>query len=465
MAKSKQEIIGYCLKCREKRVMSSTSAEFNRRGSPITRGVCSVCGTRMALTGRTKAHEGLEKPKPKSKPKRGNLVIVESPTKARTIRRILGKDYRVLASYGHVRDLLRSRLSVDIENDFTPEYRVPNEKRKVIKTLKQAVEESELVFLATDLDREGEAIAWHIAQATGLEPERTKRVVFHEVTQDAIRSAFANPSEMNDSLIDSQQARRIVDRLVGYQISPILWEKVRNRITAGRVQTVAVRMVVEREREIEAFVPQEYWTIEVELNRELPADEPNPSFRAKLHRIRGEKPDLTGQDQVDPIVAYLKTAQYQVEDVRLGKRRRNPTPPFITSTLQQTAFGRLGFRARRTMRTAQQLYEGVEINGQSHGLITYMRTDSVYSAPSAVQLARKWVKSNFSDDYLPKKPRFFRAKARLAQEAHEAIRPTMVSRTPDSIKHALSSDQYKLYDLIWRRFVASQMAAAVYSTQ
>jgi DNA topoisomerase I len=337
----------------------------------------------------------------------------------------------------------------------------------VVKELAAAADDAAVVFLATDPDREGEAIAWHLVEAVGVEPQRVQRVVFHEITPDAIAEAFAHPTAINMDLVDAQQARRILDRLVGYQISPLLWARVRNRLTAGRVQSVAVRLIVDREREIDAFEPQEFWTLEAELARRPgEAAEPASAFIAKLHRVRGEAVELPSQAAVSPVLDDLESAVYGVSRVRSGTRRRNPQPPFTTSTLQQAASTQLGFRAQRTMRVAQQLYEGVDLGGgETAGLITYMRTDSVQVSAQAQQEARRWVKAAYGPDYLPDEPPTYQTKAKSAQEAHEAIRPTSVGRTPKELRALLSRDQFRLYELIWRRFVGSQMAPAVYRTQ
>jgi DNA topoisomerase-1 len=420
----------------------------------------------MFRMGRTPAHEGMTPPEKVARKKRGpkrqgNLVIVESPAKARTISRYLGKDYRVEASKGHVRDLLRSQLSVDVENDFEPKYRVPNEKRPVVKELKKIAAQSEQVYLATDIDREGEAIAWHLMEAADIEPERAKRVAFHEITKPAIQSAFANPREINMQMVDAQQARRILDRLVGYNLSPILWQKVRNRLSAGRVQSVALRLVVEREREIEDFVPQEYWTISAELR----PDGSENTFIAKLTRVDGEKPNLNTEEDVKPIVADMEKAVYTVTKIKRGTRKRRPPAPYTTSTMQQEASRRLRFTTRRTMTLAQQLYEGIDLgDGQTVGLITYMRTDSTNVSELAQKEARDYILETHGEEYLPDKPPKHKTKTKKAQEAHEAIRPTSVLRTPKSVREHLSRDQYRLYQMIWQRFLASQMSAAIYNT-
>ncbi|MGQ9714398.1 MAG: type I DNA topoisomerase [Anaerolineae bacterium] len=421
-------------------------------------------------TSRKAPTEGQQQAEERSREGKARLVIVESPAKARTVGRFLGKGYQVKASIGHVRDLLRSKLSVDLENDFAPHYRVLNEKRKVVQELAKAAAEADEVYLATDPDREGEAIAWHLMAATHMDRHKVRRVVFHEITKDAVEEAFAHPRDIDMRLVDAQQARRILDRLVGYQISPILWRKVRNRLTAGRVQSVAVRLVVEREREIQSFVPEEYWSIQAELAPPLPPEarpeEERASFLATLHRIRGEPVDLRSGEEVQRIVAELERSLYRVASVRRGTRQRKPSAPFITSTMQQEASRYLGFTARKTMAVAQALYEGVPIGGDGGnvGLITYMRTDSTNVAEVAQQEARRYIGEKFGEAYLPAQPPLYKTRAKRAQEAHEAIRPTSVYREPQSLKPYLTRDQYRLYDLIWRRFVASQMAPAVYDT-
>jgi DNA topoisomerase-1 len=414
--------------------------------------------------GRTDAHEGIPKPKVTRKKKvkrKGKLVIVESPAKAKTVARFLGKGYTVRASVGHVRDLLRSKLSVDVENDFEPRYRVPNEKRDVVKELKKLAGKAEEIYLATDPDREGEAIAWHLIEAADIEEERAKRVVFHEITQDAVGHAFANPRGIDMDLVDAQQARRILDRLVGYGISPILWKKVRSRLSAGRVQSVALRLIVEREREIDAFEPDEYWSIEADL---LPQGG-QTVYRAKLAKIDGDNPELNSEDVVQPILDEMQGITYTVDSIKRGKRRRRPSAPFITSSMQQEASRKLGFTARRTMAVAQQLYEGVELDGEgTQGLITYMRTDSTNISEIALNEVRGFIAQRYGDGFLPEVPPKYKTRTQSAQEAHEAVRPTSVMRQPKAIKKYLSRDQYRLYRLIWQRFVASQMKPAVYNT-
>ena len=457
----------YCMKCKVKKEIKEAQAVFTATGTPATQGVCPECGTKLFRMGRTEAHKGLTPPevKPRKRQKKvkrsGKLVVVESPAKARTVGRFLGKGYTVKASVGHVRDLLRSKLSVDVENNFEPQYRVPNEKRPVVKELKALAEKSEEIYLATDLDREGEAIAWHLMESAEIDPERTKRVVFHEITRPAIEEAFAHPRGINMDLVDAQQGRRILDRLVGYSISPLLWRKVRGRLSAGRVQSVALRLIVEREREIETFVSEEYWSIKAELKGEESKD----SFIAKLRRIDGKKVELKQEADVKPILVDMEQANYQISKLKKGERRRQPSAPFTTSTLQQSASRRLGFSARKTMRIAQQLYEGIDVSGRgATGLITYMRTDSTHVSELAQKEAKDYILTQHGEKFLPAKTREYKTKAKGAQEAHEAIRPTSVLRTPKTIKEHLSRDQYRLYTLIWQRFVASQMASAVYDT-
>lgn len=448
------------MKCKTKREIQNPEATFNAKASPVTTGICAVCGTKLYRMGRTEAHEGLIPPKPKSN-RKGKLVIVESPAKAKTVGRFLGKGFTVRASVGHVRDLLRSQLSVDVDNHFTPKYRVPNEKKEVVKELKKLAKSAEEIYLATDPDREGEAIAWHLMEAAEIEPELTKRVVFHEITEPAINEAFSHPREINDDLVNAQQARRILDRLVGYSISPILWEKVRSRLSAGRVQSVALRLIVEREREIEDFIPIEYWTIGAELK----PDGLDSTFITKLAKIDGDDPELPSEEVVKPILIDMETAAYTITKVKRGERRRKPAAPFVTSTLQQEASRKLGFTAKRTMGLAQGLYEGKDVGeGGTTGLITYMRTDSTNVSELAQKEARKYVTGKYGADFLPPEPPQYTTKSKGAQEAHEAIRPTSVMRDPDKVKPFLEPAMFKLYRLIWQRFVASQMEAAVYDT-
>jgi len=454
----------YCVKCREKREIIEPIAEYNAAGAPVTRGFCSVCGTKVYRMGRTDAHANLEKPivtRKKKVKRKGNLVIVESPAKAKTVGRFLGKGYTVRASVGHIRDLLRSKLSVDVEHDFEPRYRVPNEKRDIVKELKDLAGKAEKIYLATDPDREGEAIAWHLMEAADIEEERTNRVVFHEITKDAVAHAFSSPRTIDMDLVDAQQARRILDRLVGYGISPILWKKVRSRLSAGRVQSVALRLVVERERKIEDFDPVEYWSIEADL---IPEGGKVP-YRAKVSRINKKEPKLGSETVVEPILADMRQAVYTVNTIKRGTRRRRSSAPFITSTLQQDASRKLGFSARKTMAVAQQLYEGIEFDGEgTEGLITYMRTDSTNISDMALNEVRKFIRERYGDGFLPAKVQVYKTRTKSAQEAHEAIRPTSVLRQPKAIKQFLSRDQLRLYQLIWQRFVASQMNPAIYNT-
>ena len=389
-----------------------------------------------------------------------NLVIVESPAKARTLEKFLGKNFRLKASLGHIRDLPKSQLGIDIEKEFAPKYVVPRDKNKIVTELKQAVQGASTVYLATDPDREGEAISWHLAEVTKRDHTPYRRVVFHEITKEAIRKAFDHPRSIDMQLVNAQQARRILDRLVGYQISPWLWRKVRRGLSAGRVQSVAVRIIVDREREIEKFVPQEYWTIEAELAK--PTDE--KKFRAALvGLLDGKKLDVPNQKTASGITKALEKASYQIIKISTKKASRQPAPPFTTSTLQQEAWRKLRSSAQFTMRVAQQLYEGLSIGEEgSVGLITYMRTDSTRIAHSAAAEAREFITDRYGQEYLPARARSFRS-GKGAQEAHEAIRPTKVWREPQLVKPYLSSAQFKLYELIWKRMVASQMAAATLS--
>jgi DNA topoisomerase-1 len=451
------------MKCKTKREMKDPVAGFNAKGSPVTTGTCPVCGTKLFRMGKTDAHEGLTPPpKPeKVELRNGKLVIVESPAKAKTVGRYLGRGYTVRASVGHVRDLLKSQLSVDVENNFEPKYRVPNEKKDVVKELKVLARKAEEVYLATDPDREGESISWHLMEAAEIEPQRAKRVVFHEITAPAVAEAFSHPRGIDMNLVNAQQARRVLDRLVGYSISPILWEKIRGRLSAGRVQSVALRLIVDREREIEEFVPVEYWSIHAEFKPE----KLKSTFVAKLVRIDDKEAAFSNEDEVKPVLAEMESAAYSIAKVKRGERRRKPLPPFTTSTLQQEASRKLGFTAKRTMALAQSLYEGVDVgNGGATGLITYMRTDSVNVSALAQSEAREYVKGKYGGEYLPADPPAYRNKSANAQEAHEAIRPTSAMRDPEKVKEYLDAATFKLYRLIWQRFVASQMEAAVYDT-
>ncbi|MBK7320224.1 MAG: type I DNA topoisomerase [Anaerolineales bacterium] len=453
----------YCMKCKTKREIKDPVAGFNAKGSPVTTGVCPECGTKLYRMGRTDAHADMVAPPRPAKVvvRDGKLVIVESPAKAKTVGRFLGKGYTVRASVGHVRDLLKSQLSVDVDNNFEPKYRVPNEKKDVVKEIKKLASTAEEIYLATDPDREGESISWHLAEAAQIDMERAKRVVFHEITAPAVAEAFANPREINMDLVNAQQARRVLDRLVGYSISPILWEKVRGRLSAGRVQSVALRLIVEREREIDEFKPVEYWSIHAELKH----GSAKSSFLAKLVRVDDKEPELPNEETVKPILIDMETAAYAVTKVKRGERRRKPSAPFTTSTLQQEASRKLGFTAKRTMGLAQGLYEGQDVGeGGTTGLITYMRTDSMNVSTIAQSEAREYVTGKYGKDYLPAEAPIYKTKSAGAQEAHEAIRPTSAMRDPEKVKEYLDPAMFKLYRLIWQRFVASQMESAVFDT-
>jgi DNA topoisomerase-1 len=399
---------------------------------------------------------------------KSRLVIVESPAKAKTIGKYLGKGYTVRASYGHVRDLPKSKLGVDVDHGFNPQYLIPRDKSPVVKDLKKEVKGADEVLLATDPDREGEAIAWHLISATGLEGTDKKigRIVFHEITKDAIKDAVKHPRAIDMNLVNAQQARRILDRLVGYKISPILWKKVKRGLSAGRVQSVAVRLIVDREREIEKFVAEEYWTIEADLSPVRDANAARKSkkeekFRAILHSINGKRAELKNGEQAEAIRKELEKASFVIGEVRQTKSQRRPSPPFTTSTLQQEANRKLNYSSKKTMAVAQGLYEGVELGKEgAQGLITYMRTDSTNVAAVAQEEARTLISSKYGPDYVLEKPPVYTKKSKGAQEAHEAIRPTSALREPDTIKQYLTNEQYKLYRLIWQRFVASQMAPA-----
>ncbi len=396
-----------------------------------------------------------------TKRKRKNLVVVESPAKARTISGILGPEYEIRASVGHVRDLPKSALGVDTEQGFQPKYIIPREKASAVKEIRRAAESAATVYLATDPDREGEAIAWHLIAAADLGDKPHRRVVFHEITPEAVREAFTHTRDIDMQLVDAQQARRVLDRLVGYRLSPFLWKQVRRGLSAGRVQSVAARLVVEREREIQNFTPREYWTIEAELAK---AQNGDMGFRSRLAGYAGGKKrklEIESQIESERLVALLKAAAYRVLAVQQKVQSRRPAPPFITSTLQQEASRRLGFSAKRTMAVAQQLYEGLPLGSQGEGgLITYMRTDSTQVAKAAQNEARAHISTKFGKEFVPPPPREYRKKVKGAQEAHEAIRPTSVPREPEAVRRYLNNDQNRLYALIWQRFLASQMADA-----
>ncbi len=393
------------------------------------------------------------------------LVIVESPAKAKTLSKILGKNYVIKASMGHVRDLPEDKLGIQVDKDFEPEYRNIRERKPIITSIKELANSASAIYLATDPDREGEAISWHLIKAANLEKDKIplRRVTFHEITKEAVEQAFDNPRTIDMKMVEAQQARRVLDRLVGYKLSPLLWKKVLKGLSAGRVQSVAVRLIVDREREIQNFVPVEYWTIEADLAKKGPGEK---NFKASFVGLLGErKLDIPGKDRCDEILADLREAEYSVAAIQKKDVSRNPAPPFITSTLQQEAYRKLRFTAKKTMVIAQQLYEGLHIGEEGDtGLITYMRTDSTHMAATAVEEIRDYIHSNFSREYLPKTARAFTKKVKMAQEAHEAIRPTKASRTPEKIKGYLNKEQNLLYELIWKRAIASQMAAAVYDT-
>lgn len=395
------------------------------------------------------------------------LVVVESPAKARTIGKILGAGYVIKASLGHVRDLPKKELGIDITNNFAPTYIVIPQRKQTIRELKKAADGASAIYLATDPDREGEAISWHLIEAAKLDKGEVpiRRVVFHEITKGAVEQAFRNPRSIDMNLVDAQQARRLLDRLVGYKLSPLLWRKVQRGLSAGRVQSAAVRIVVDREREIENFVSTEYWTIEAELTKRLPKPQ-KTGFRALLVGLAdGTKLEIPSQQEADTLKAELDKADYAVRAVQMKEASRQPAPPFITSTLQQEAWRKLRFTPKRTMIIAQQLYEGISIGEEgSVGLITYMRTDSTRVAASAIAETRDFIRSKYGSQFLPPQPRSFGKKAKWAQEAHEAIRPTRTHREPGQLGAYLKPEQIRLYELVWKRMVASQMAAALLDT-
>ena len=389
-----------------------------------------------------------------------DLVIVESPAKAKTIQKYLGTGYEVIASMGHIRDLPKSKMGVDIDNDFQPQYTDMKGKEEVIKDLKKRAKKCEKVYLATDPDREGEAISWHIAQMLGLDMNADNRVAFNEITKTGITNGMNNPHKIDTDLVNAQQARRILDRIVGYQLSPFLWKKVKRGLSAGRVQTVAVRIVVDRENEIRKFVPKEYWSVDAKFT----APSSRKVFDASLLTVDGKKIEISSQAEADAILKSLENAQYIVSSVKKKVTKKQPSPPFITSTMQQEASRKLGFTSKRTMKVAQELYEGVDIEGiGAVGLITYMRTDSLRISDEAKKAAAEYIEKVYGKNYLPDKPRVFKTKSN-AQDAHEAIRPSTPELTPARVKDSLSAEQYKLYKLIWERFIASQMANALLDT-
>ena len=392
-----------------------------------------------------------------------NLVIVESPAKARTVGRFLGKSYVAKASMGHIRDLPKKTMGVKVDDlSFTPKYTLIPDRRKIIDDLRTAVKNADNVYLATDPDREGEAISWHLIAAAKIEPTKIKRVVFHEITKDAVQYAFDNPREVDYNLVAAQQARRILDRLVGYELSPVLWKKVRPGLSAGRVQSLAVKLVIERETEHNDFVPQEYWTISATLSKDK---SDKMSFDAKLTAIEGSSKDLglDNEKNAQAVLSDLSNAEFNVRNVAKKQTIRRPPPPFITSTLQQDASRKFRFSASNTMRVAQQLYEGLDLGLEgSVGLITYMRTDSTNVSKSAIMETTEFIKKEYGDKYLLSKPRFYKTKVKGAQEAHEAIRPTSILNTPEKIRKYLNKDQFRLYKLIWNRMICSQMPDALF---
>ena len=388
------------------------------------------------------------------------LIIVESPSKIKTVKKTLGSGYNVMASKGHVRDLPKSKLGIDVEHDFKPQYINMSDKKDLIKELKEAAANSDGVLLATDPDREGEAISWHLAQILALDMNEANRVAFNEITESGIKAGMAEPHKINLDLVDAQQARRVLDRIVGYKLSPFLWKKVKSGLSAGRVQSVALRLIVEREREIEKFNSEEYWSVDAKLMSG------RKSFSAKLFGFAdGKKIEvIKSGEEAEDIVKALENASYTVTELKKGVRSRQPAPPFNTSTMQQEASRKLGFTGQRTMRIAQQLYEGVDIHGiGATGLITYMRTDSLRISEEARAAANAFITKRYGESYLPPKPRYFKTKSG-AQDAHEAIRPTAVTLTPEQVKDSLTAEQYKLYKLIWERFIASLMAVCVQNT-
>jgi len=390
-----------------------------------------------------------------------DLVIVESPHKAKTVKRYLSGDYEVVASMGHLRDLPKSKLGVDIENDFEPQYINIKDKESLIKEIKKKAKASDHVYLAGDPDREGEAISWHLAQLLGLDMNDKNRVTFNEITKSGIDAGMSSPRTIDMDLVNAQQARRILDRIVGYKLSPFLWRKIRRGLSAGRVQSVAVKMICDRENEIRAFVSQEYWSIDAQFT----AKSSKKPFAAKVDTVDGAKPELKCKADADAVLARLEGAEFVVSNVKKSVRKKNPAAPFTTSTLQQEASRRLGFQGRRTMKAAQELYEGLEVNGMgATGLITYMRTDSLRISDEARAAAYDFIKEKYGENYVPDKPRVYKTKG-SAQDAHEAIRPTNPAITPDLVKASgVTNDQYKLYKLIWERFIASQMAGCTLDT-
>ena len=395
--------------------------------------------------------------------KNKNLVIVESPTKAKTISKIMGDKFSVVPSMGHLIDLPQKKLGVNIQENFQPDYVVIPGRLKILAALKKEAKDKDTIYMATDPDREGEAIGWHIKNKL-FKKKKVLRVVFHEITPAAVKDAFASPRDFDLKMIEAQGSRRILDRIVGYFLSPLLWKKIARGLSAGRVQSVALRLIIERERQINSFIPQEYWEIEAELKKDTrtPGHQDTSPFLAKLDKIEDKKAEIKNKEEAESLVHDIKDKPFVVSEITQKERKRYPDPPFITSTLQQEAFNKLRFNANKTMIVAQQLYEGTDIGGDTPiGLITYMRTDSPVVAPEAIKAVRSFITKNFGQEYLPKIPNVYKIK-KHAQAAHEAIRPTLISRQPESLKEFLTGEQYKLYELIYRRFIASQMMPARY---
>lgn len=389
-----------------------------------------------------------------------NLVIVESPGKVKSISQYLGKNYKIKASVGHIRDLPKSQLGVDIENDFEPKYITIRGKGSVIAELKKEAKKADNIYLATDPDREGEAISWHLANILKIDEKEKCRITFNEITKSAVKEAVKSPRSIDMDLVDAQQARRILDRIVGYKISPLLWKKIKKGLSAGRVQSVAMRLICDREEEIEKFIPEEYWSIIANLSKK----NKKQTFEAKFYGTPDKKVDLKSEQEVNKILEDINKSEFKVIKVKKGTKRSTPPPPFITSTMQQEASRKLGFSTKKTMMLAQQLYEGVDIKGQGTlGLVTYIRTDSMRVSDGARDEAKAYIEEKYTKEYLPDKPNIFKNRT-ASQDAHESIRPSNVNLEPDAIKNSLSRDQYKLYKLIWERFIASQMAAAIYDT-
>ena len=440
----------------KKRISHTTTKKSKTAGKKATKSAGEKA-TKSAAEKATKFAQG--------RPTGPKLVIVESPAKARTVSKMLSRGYSVKASIGHVRDLPEKWLGVDVKNDFAPKYEIPKKKRGIVEEIKEAAEKASAIFLATDPDREGEAISWHLVQAAKLGRMPVKRVEFHEITTEAVTEAFKHPRDINMNLVNAQQARRILDRLVGYKISPLLCQRIRRGLSAGRVQSVALRMVVDREREIQNFVPEEYWSIDAHLEK-IEGSKAKKDFIATLIGFMdGKKIKIGGQEEAGKLVASLENATYKVAQLKKKQTTRQPAPPFTTSTLQQEGWRKLRLSAKGTMAVAQQLYEGLPIGEEgSVGLITYMRTDSVNVSHSAIDETRDYITKKYGDKFLPQHPRYFHKKAKGAQEAHEAIRPTSIMREPQAIKGYLNKDQFRLYELIWKRMVSSQMSAVLFDT-